>query len=423
MGLADDILSAVEGVTKEWTKQRKAEEKGNRSRTSRVYYYSDRVNFTDVVGEILPPAHAHASGDGRYTVSKRQLYYACREAFLHKTDRELEFPYFAGTLLVQYLNRHPDLGWKITADPRGTLSIPNTGHALDIPVGTIEIDNHLHRAGVACDPYDDAESQEIDVEWPSVAAGQRYQAVLYIEKEGFGPILEEARIAERFDLAIMSCKGQSVVAARRFVDEVCAAGRGVPLLTVTDFDKAGFEIAQCLTRVSRWARENDRVTYRFRNAINVIHLGLRLADARAYDLQSEPCDFKGHFARDSIATAEEQAFLRSGRRIELNAFTSPQFIEWLEAKLREHGLGKRLIPTDKVLEDAYRRALAIAAINRAIDDVRDEAIDRAKAANIPKTLPRKLARKLKEEDSPAWDKVLYQFAAEEESKLSQDDED
>jgi hypothetical protein len=30
---------------------------------------------------------------------------------------------------------------------------------------------------------------------------------------------------------IMSCKGQSVVAARRFVDEVCALGRGVPLLT------------------------------------------------------------------------------------------------------------------------------------------------------------------------------------------------
>src|SRR5262249_40146223 len=160
-------------------------------------------------------------------------------------------------------------------------------------------------------------------------------AVLYIEKEGFEPILEEAKITERFDLAIMSCKGQSVVAARQFVDSVCAVGSGVPLLTVTDCDKAGFEIAQRLTRVSGWAEQNDRVTYRFRNYINVVHLGLRLADAEEYGLQDEDCEFSGGFAPDSIATEAEKEFLKSGRRVELNAFTSPQFVEWLEAKLTE----------------------------------------------------------------------------------------
>ena len=201
-------------------------------------------------------------------------------------------------------------------------------------------------------------------QWPSLRHGQRYQAVLYIEKEGFEPLLEEARIAEKFDLAILSCKGQSVVAARRFVDEVCCVGSGVQLLVVHDFDKAGFEISQCLTRVSEWAEANDRVAYRFKNEVNVVDLGLRLTDVEQYKLASETVKFKGHFAADSICTSEERDFLRSGRRVELNAFTSPQFIEWLEAKLSEQGLDQRLVPSQDVLEDAYRRALAVAEINR-----------------------------------------------------------
>jgi hypothetical protein len=96
-------------------------------------------------------------------------------------------------------------------------------------------------------------------------------------------------IAERFDLAILSCKGMSVVAARRFVDEVCAQGGGVPLLILHDFDKSGFEISQRLTTVSEVARKKNLVTYHFKNKINVTDLGLRLADVRKYDLAEERC--------------------------------------------------------------------------------------------------------------------------------------
>jgi DNA topoisomerase VI subunit A len=41
------------------------------------------------------------------------------------------------------------------------------------------------------------------------------------EKEGFTEILSAARIAERFDIAIMSTKGMSSTAARRLVDNMC----------------------------------------------------------------------------------------------------------------------------------------------------------------------------------------------------------
>jgi len=270
---AKDILGITKSVTKKWTKQRKAEERGRLSRSSRQYVYSDRVNFTEVADNILPGAYDHASGGGTYTVAKRQLFYACRQQFLDQTGRKLKYDYFAGTLLVQYMNRYPHQTshWKVTADPRGTLTIPNAGYEKRIPCGTIQIDNHLQKVGQSCDPF--GFDAGLPIEWPSLKAGQRYQAVLYIEKEGFEPLLKEARIAELFDLAILSCKGQSVVAARRFIDRVCHGG-GVPLFVVHDFDKSGFEISQCLTRVSAWARANDRVTYRFQNHVNVTDLGL-----------------------------------------------------------------------------------------------------------------------------------------------------
>ncbi len=58
MSLADDILDITTKVTKEWTKQIKAEERGRRSRASRVYVYSDRVYFTDVMEDILHQGYA-----------------------------------------------------------------------------------------------------------------------------------------------------------------------------------------------------------------------------------------------------------------------------------------------------------------------------------------------------------------------------
>jgi DNA topoisomerase VI subunit A len=93
--------------------------------------------------------------------------------------------------------------------------------------------------------------------------------VLFIEKEGFAPLFKAAQIAERFDVAIMSTKGMSVVAARALVDEMCF-DHEVPLLLLHDFDKAGFSIAGTLQRDTR--------RYEFQNAIQIIDLGLSLAD-------------------------------------------------------------------------------------------------------------------------------------------------
>jgi hypothetical protein len=288
--------------------------------------------------------------------------------------------------------------WKIAASARGIITIPHAN--IQIPCGTRDVDSYLatrHRH----DQWNDLNIR-LPGGWPSRAEGQRYQAVLFIEKEGFNEMLEEAKIGERFDVAIISCKGQSVVAARKMVDMVCAMYVGVPLYTVHDFDPYGLSIVQRLTSVSDYARKHDLVKYEFRNQINITDLGLRLEDVQEHDLVSEDFEYLG-LPKDTIATDDEREFFERGQRVELNAFTAPDFIEWLEGKLEEN-LDK-FVPNDDVLENAWRRALAVAEINQAIHLTRDKAIEKANKAKPPKNLRQKLAKG----DQP-WDQALYELA-------------
>jgi hypothetical protein len=193
-----------------------------------------------------------------------------------------------------------------------------------------------------------------------------------------------------------------------------AAGGGARLGVIHDFDKSGFEIAQRLTSVSDWAEENDRVAYEFENEIDVTDLGLTLADVRKYGLEAraERCRFEGHFASDPLATREEQEYLRSGRRVELNAFSSPEFIAWLEEKLTGWLGQERFIPDDETLEQAFRRARAAARVNRAVEKAVEKAVEEAEAGAVPENLRKKL-RAVQKRSPQAWDHALYELACDE----------
>ena len=75
----------------------------------------------------------------------------------------------------------------------------------------------------------------------------------------------------------------------------------------------------------------------------------------------------------SGASEDEADFLVSGgrpgawhgKRVELNAMTSPQLIKWLESKLNQIGVTK-VVPNEGTLAQAYKRACYVAHINKAI---------------------------------------------------------
>ena len=77
---AQAIISAVEGVTKKWCQQRKAEEResSRRFRRREAMVRSQRVTMWDVVFEMMEQFYLAASTDGKYPPHARQIFYRAR---------------------------------------------------------------------------------------------------------------------------------------------------------------------------------------------------------------------------------------------------------------------------------------------------------------------------------------------------------
>jgi len=407
--MAADIIGAIREGTKKWAKTAKSEERNPASRAQR-YYRMTRVrgkSFKDAAAEILPEAYDRVSGGGALPANARQLMYACRPHIQKETGRELDDGYFTQTLLPDYLEE-TGVAWNVAYDARGHFAEPHDGKRFG--VGTLEVRDYLDAYG---DPkHVDAELHQARIE--TYGPHGNFGAVLFIEKEGFSPLLRAARIAEKYDLAIMSTKGMSVVAARTLVDEMCFM-YDIPLLILHDFDKAGFSIAGTLQRDTR--------RYEFQNEIDVIDLGLTLRDAEAMGLESEyQVHPKGnkrklmHNLRANGATEDEIAFMfqdfdksRATRRVELNAMTSPQFIAFLERKLKEHGIAK-VVPEQDDLEKSYKFFVRNLAIEKVIErELKSQKFD-DDAIKVPNNLARKVEKVLSGRPELRWDSALYQVA-------------
>ena len=413
---AATISALVEKTTGRWAKQRKAEERSVSAamRRREAMTRARRITVREAAWRCMTAAYMKASANNTLPAQARQIMYAARGPIQDLTGGTLKDQYFCQTLLPDYMAEHADetADWDVVFDARGNFTEPHTGER--IPLGTLQVRNYLHRIDRADAPNDDV-AITLRTEFPSCGPANRFGAILFLEKEGFGPLLEKVQLAERYDIAIMSTKGLSVTAARHLVDELCAEYE-VPLLIARDFDKAGFSIAGTL--------QNDTRRYEFANAFEVVDLGLRLDDLQQWGLESETvvCGKTNPSwnLRGNGATEEEVAFLyhgfsahsgHHGRRVELNAFTSDQFVKWLEAKLDEHGI-ERVVPDEATLAAAYRRACKVAKIQAAIDRI-------AKAKDtteVPEDLAETLRARMAKDPAEPWDKVLAEIAAERQAR-------
>src|SRR5207302_4917080 len=174
----------------------------------------------------------------------------------------------------EYQDKHKDetASWNVVYDARGDFTEPHVLESLGI--GTLEVRGYVKSFD---NEIEDVTPQINDL-YPTHGPTNRYRYALFIEKEGFGPLLQSSKIAERYDLAIFSSKGQSTTAARELVDAL--SQKGVTILVAHDFDVSGFSIVHNL------GHSNHR--YRFECHPNVIDLGLRLSDVKKMHLESEP---------------------------------------------------------------------------------------------------------------------------------------
>ena len=238
--------------------------------------------------------------------------------------------------------------------------------------------------------------------YPTLGPENRFGAILFVEKEGFTPLFDEVRLAERYDIAIMSTKGMSITASRELVDIVCS-DHNIPLLVLHDFDKSGFSIVGTL-------RENTR-RYEFANSITVIDIGLRLEDIEGLETEDVylPSQSK---ARDNLrrnrATEAEIDFLLH-RRVELNALASDQLIAFIERKLDQNNV-RKVVPDDDILAAGYRRMRRQAMVQERIAEALVELGDEDEALYVPADLKTRIEARQRADRALRWDAVLSEIA-------------
>jgi hypothetical protein len=278
-------------------------------------------SLRDAVFAVMEDAIAAASGQGRLPFPVRSLYYQVRPRIQRFTSAELRGEYFSQKLVVAWQREHRRIPGMFR-DPRGYLREPHTG--LIVPLGTREV-----------------------AEYQFPAYG--FNKILYVEKE-LWPTFAAARLAERYDMAIVIGKGEPVEAVRALFER--AEAGDYQIFALHDADPYGYSIKRTVSEAT------DRMPdYQ----VEVIDLGLTVADAlgqanveEGQRVIAEPLPTEvftrsqalPRWMRDRL-TDQERAWFEGRRlprepgkpqqwactRVELNALSAPQLIRFIEAGL------------------------------------------------------------------------------------------
>ncbi len=265
----------------------------------------------DVIIEALPDAIRQASGDGASRYSLRQLFYAVRPRFLTSFGEEPDYGYFSRVVGDYEDEQGHDLPG-IYRDTRGVLYHPHTRE--EIPLGTLSVEQYRRPP------------------WT-------FNKILYSEKEGFFPLMKDARWPERHDCALLTSKGFASRAARDVLDLLGTTDEPLTFFCIHDADGPGTLIVEDLKKGTRR-----------RAGVEIVNLGLEHEEAVSMGLPVEPVEREGGkaVAVAEYASAETREWLQT-HRVELNAMSTPRFLQWLDDKMASYD-GK-LVPPRQVLTE------------------------------------------------------------------------
>lgn len=398
---AEALAGLVKGVTDRWAKQRRAEIRSVNAVINRLSAMSRirdvRVSTKAAAFDSMEEAYLIASapmieGGPRLPATARQIYYAIRKLIsetIVANSAKFKQSYF-NKILHAYIEEHePD--WDVVYDDRGHAVEPHTDRSVGL--GTLNVRDYLNELHEPLAIEAGFSPARIDTCGPF---GQ-FGAILFVEKEGFSPLLAAARVAERFDVMIASTKGLSNIAVRRMIDAL-----NVPVAVLHDFDISGFTIFGTL--------KMNTARYAYTNKIRFVDLGLRLADAKALGLDedAERVAVADKFSTRILlkrngANKTEENFLMGGRRIELNAMPARDLVALIERGLTAMGV-KKVIPAKADLDAAYttfaREQAIEEAVNEALEELEHDAVV------IPKDLAARVQDRLAKEPTLTWSEAV-----------------
>lgn len=422
MGAADNIKKGLTEGLKTFTKQRKAEERSSgagRWRSSRMTEVRGDY-MTEIVEKLMEECYMKVSDGDTLPATARQLWYSVSPLAMAAAEgRPLLYQYFSQTLLPNYIATHLEAqDWDVVWDDRGHFVEPHTGKVVGL--GTLNVRHYLSRVA-------NLKLEEADFDPASVSTyGPHgcFGAVLYIEKEGFLPLFNRVELAKRYDIAIMSSKGMSVVAARQLAEGICAK-YNIPLCVAHDFDRPGIIIKDTL--------EHDTRRFSYLNPPRVIDIGLNFEDITG--LTPEPRNPKEKISDARLREAgigEDAIAFLSTQKVELNAMTSRQIVDLVERKLQAAGIGK-VIPDNETLKDAYEMFVKSDKLRDAFEEAAEEFDSEDNEIKAPKGLASKVKKLLEEKPDITWHRAVQLIvnpkapedknAADENDGEHEDDED
>jgi len=353
--IADTIEKALEKVKK----GQKSDPKEPKSIKER------KLTIKDIIFCNMDEAVDKVSGGGQYRFSQRQLFYVMRPFVMDETGKDPGYDTFTG-YLTDYENEFGKIKG-LYRDDRGSIYHPHDTDGL-LSLGDLTVERYERPP------------------WT-------FNKILYIEKEGFFQILRDEQWPEKYDCALITSKGQSTRAAKDLIDLLVESSEEINVFLIHDADAYGtviYESFQEETR-TRGARK-----------IKVINLGLEPWEALEMDLQIEKLESQkkrnpiskylesqkkrkptAKYINDHpseymgpegviIDIGETWADWLQTNRIELNAMTTPQFLEWITRKMDAQGIGK-VIPPKHCLIQTLRSEIK----ENLADDIRERILLKA----------------------------------------------
>ncbi len=197
------------------------------------------------------------------------------------------------------------------------------------------------------------------------------------------------------------------------IDAIGDSDEPKTVFCVHDCDPAGTVIYESLQEATR---------IRPRRNLKIIDLGLNPAEARDLIehgiLQAENSSYKSFQGVADDIDADDCEWLQE-QKVELNAFTTREFIAWLDEKIQMHG--EKLVPPPAVLanelDQRVQSRLNEAITNRVLaearvaDQVREaRARLSSRVEQIVVDLPQRVAESLRNEPSRHWAVVVEDIA-------------
>lgn len=332
--------------------------------------------IADRVRAILSEAVQRVSNGGTMKFDIRSLFYAIRELYLKRWPDQKFYEYnsFTQDFMRSYEKQHGKIPGMLRG-PRGKYAV--------------------------CDDF--GWRTEADVK-PELYVKQGIgNKIIMVEKLGLYEQMVANDFDKRLDCILICTQGFTSEAGREAMIQV--AGWGLPVVVLHDYDVNGVLIKETLTRPTK--RLDTEI-----NPDVLVDVGLNYEVVTSLmaerGLTPEPVSLSkedraklnGLLERGEI-TEEEQGFLLVGR-VELNALTPRELLDWLEDRLEALDLWKT-VPNqrelDAKLKEIFRSRLADSVLYGVKDTVGyDDVYDLM--LKVEERIKEKIAEALKEEELP-----------------------